>query len=471
MNTAISLRAFNIFSAAAAVALAAVGAYATVQYAGSTSVFVFFTFSFFGMLVLIAPKPGSYGYGFFAVFLFLGFWTKTLMHVIWGAPFLEAVGEFSSRIENWDHAMIVAACGALGVAVARCIHLIISRRIHRTNSSTAKSAPHWYVNYRLSIWILTIIAMAFVNIANYFYAFYKIGVNPLLILPLRLNIVASWLINIGFALWIVTLIFWELNRNSRVSSIVLQMPFVEALLSSASTTSRGIFVFHGLPYFIGLIVNRGGLRDKGLLRQVALILVLLLLISLSVVYWLRIPNLHGAEYLERPRSETISLFYYDIATEFPTLVTKRWTGLEGLLAVEGSTERGMDLFATVLIESPKSGIDSVFQKMAKVDFNRSDPTKTYLSNAGVLAILYMSDSLLLVFAGMLVTGFILILSDAIASRWTGNPLLVAVAGAGLANVIAQTNFPYLTAVFLLELWVTVGLLGWLERIAQPDPCN
>ncbi|MDB5825057.1 MAG: hypothetical protein JWR21_3761 [Herminiimonas sp.] len=460
------LRIIATLSAIAAVgAVATIAVFATARYAGSAMVFVLFTLTCFLLLGLIAPKPRSYGYGFFAIFFFLGFWPKVAMHAVWGTSFLEAVGDFSGKPAEWDNALIAAACGALGVSVARILHLVmVSRSVHSLKQAAGSRAPLWYVNHCRSIWIVSVAAVAIINFANYHYAFYKIGVNPLLILPLHLNVVVSWLINIGAALWMVTLVFWDLRRRPAVFA-TSSIPFVEAFLSSTSAMSRGMFAFHAVPYFIGLYASAGDLdRAQGhsALRQAARWLVILFLVALGIVFWLRIPSLHGDDLLKRPRSEVVATFHKDLTKQIPALVLKRWIGLEGLLAVEGSKLRGTELFINVLTESPKSGVDSIFQQIAKVDFNRSDPTKTYLSNAGPMALLYMSDSRPVVFIGMFAIGLILIFSDTVALRWTGNTLLVAVAGAGLANVMAQTNFAYLTIVFLSQLWFTVAVLGLLQ---------
>ncbi len=56
------------------------------------------------------------------------------------------------------------------------------------------------------------------------------------------------------------------------------------------------------------------------------------------------------------------------------------------------------------------------------------------------------------------------LTPEVARRWTGNPFLLAVSGAALANVVSQTTFFYLTLIFLLQMWVAVGFLAGLERL-------
>jgi hypothetical protein len=67
---------------------------------------------------------------------------------------------------------------------------------------------------------------------------------------------------------------------------------------------------------------------------------------------------------------------------------------------------------------------------------------------------------------MALTMTILILTEIYAQALTGNPFFVALAGAGVANVISQTTFPYLTAVYLIQLWVAVAFVYALQRIGS-----
>ena len=86
-----------------------------------------------------------------------------------------------------------------------------------------------------------------------------------------------------------------------------------------------------------------------------------------------------------------------------------------------------------------------------------------------MELLLFSGPLAVVFAGMAAIMLVLILTEEITRRWTGNPFLLAVSGAGLANLVSQMTYPYLTSIFLLQLWIAVGFLAIIERwhISKP----
>jgi hypothetical protein len=59
---------------------------------------------------------------------------------------------------------------------------------------------------------------------------------------------------------------------------------------------------------------------------------------------------------------------------------------------------------------------------------------------------------------------LLLATEEAAHRWTGNPFVLAIAGAGVANVFCQSTFPYLTLIFTLQIWVALGVIGALSRM-------
>ena len=126
--------------------------------------------------------------------------------------------------------------------------------------------------------------------------------------------------------------------------------------------------------------------------------------------------------------------------------------------------RGRELFIAAIADDPKQGVRSLFQRLAKVK-STADPEKfTFLTNAGPVAILLLSGSLTVVFIGIVLISIVLIFTEEIIRIWTGNPFLITVSGAALANVICQTTFFYLTLIFLLQMWVAVGFLAGIQRM-------
>jgi hypothetical protein len=142
----------------------------------------------------------------------------------------------------------------------------------------------------------------------------------------------------------------------------------------------------------------------------------------------------------------------------------RWVGLEGVLVVSSLDNRGQEALVAALKDDAKRGGDSLFQQHARTYFLAADSkTYTFLSNAGVVAILFYSGSFLIVAAGMAMIVAVLMATERLARRATGNPFLLAVAGAAAASVVSQMTFPYLSLIFLVQLWVGIAFLAVTQR--------
>lgn len=470
------MKALAVLLSAAALSLAA---YAFSHYPGSATVFIAFNLCFFALAGLIVPRPRLYVYTFLAGLLLLGFWLKVVVHAIWAPEFIEPVGDFANTVEEWDRALIAASCGAVGLIIARCGHLWVRWKSRRVGDPAAGAAPAWFVRWRRPVWIVTIALMIAVNIANLQFGFFQIGVNPKLILPLRIHVVLGWLVNVGFALWVAALLWWDCKSDRASLAGNLVAPMLEGLLSSVSAFSRLIYPLHAGPYWLAIFEHGKELASAINRRQRVLLIgcfLLLFTLSLLVVFSLRVHLYYGYETggysTGLPKNEPLqSHVQRTVKLQIPALIFHRWVGLEGVLTVGAMNNRSPELLMTAITESPKLGARSLYQRAAKayVHYPVDSEKFTFLSNAGPVATLFFSGSLAIVFAGMALIGLILIVTEEMTRWWTANPFLLAVSGAALANVVSQTTFFYLTAVFVAQTWVAVGFLVAMQRLRIGEP--
>jgi hypothetical protein len=434
-------------------------------YPGSALVLTFFTLCFCALVALIFPRPRLYGYAFLAAFLALGFWAKVLVHSIWAPGFIEPVGDFNGTPQAWDAALLAASLAALGLVATRGLHLFWRRRM--AEEERQLTAPAWFAQWRRPVWMLTLLLIVGFNAANLKFAFFQVGVNPLLVLPWHMTVPVIWLLNIGFALWIAALAWWDYRADPRTLSRSLLAAVAEAFLASTSAFSRFIYLVHAGPYW--LVLFGRGLRaslTRGRLLVLAGAFAGFLALSIAVVFVLRVYVLYGYAAGTPASSESLSDHAQRTAArQLPALLVHRWVGLEGVLVVGSAAAPGARLLVEAITDDPRLGGKSLFQRVAKVHYLSEQPGQfTFLSNAGPVAVLLFSGSLTIVFAGMALIGLLLIATEEAARRLTGNPFLLAVSGAALANVVSQTTFFYLTLIFLLQMWVAVGFIAVLQRV-------
>ena len=140
--------------------------------------------------------------------------------------------------------------------------------------------------------------------------------------------------------------------------------------------------------------------------------------------------------------------------------------MEAVMVVTAHDDRGMDLLAEAIKEAPYTGENAIYQRIARAEevYDQRDDY-TFLTLAGIVAIMGYSGSLLIVLTGAaVVTGLILTI-EGVLWRFNPNPFLASVAGMGMAIELTQSTFPYLTAVFFLLLSLSLVFLSLLGRIA------
>lgn len=458
-------------------------------YPGGIVSFVLFDLSFVAMLVLALPKPRSHVYLFFAGMLFLGFWAKLMLHMASGDNFIEPVGHFYGGAEDWDLALVVASVAAIGVSTARIIQLSLAARSGIKPISFSARIPTWYTNRRKAVWIASLLAMLALHLLNFQVAFYQTGVNPRLILPYHLNAPLGWLISIGFALWLAVLVHWEFQSSPRSLASLLIGPVVESFVSSTSALSRSFYVLHSFAYFFAVGTQWAKAHVAFSCRKLVTLVVLWTLcfgISLALVQFLRIHVYHlgyQPEFISVPGAGNLFVVTTPTATPTPgavmsnqirpmvgqlsKLFVDRWIGIESVLAVSSSAQVGFPLLAEALREDPKKGSAGMYQIISNSGAVISDRF-TFGSLPGVVGVLFYSGSFAIVLCGMMLVTMLMVATERAALRFTGNQFLASVMALGLANVVCQINFPYITAVYIAQLWVAIAFVWLLQRSAPPS---
>jgi hypothetical protein len=111
------------------------------------------------------------------------------------------------------------------------------------------------------------------------------------------------------------------------------------------------------------------------------------------------------------------------------------------------------------VEDPRAGNAALYQQISRAKY-QAQAGFTFLTLPGVVAVMSYSGSAWVVLLGMMFVTSIVLATEATFRRLFHNEFLCAVVGVAMANTLAQMNFPYLTVIFFLEMWVTLAGL-WL----------
>ena len=476
-------------------------------YPGTVWVLVAFHFSFLALVTSAWPRPRTDAYFFLAGFLFLGFWAKFTIHLIFPYPFLEPIGAFDASADQWDLALSAATAAVFGVVLFRTVYLLSARRrLRYPLQETAENIapPDWYLSHPGKVWGGTIALALILYTANYFFAFFQTGVNPLLVLPFGINAVLAWSSFCGAALAFALLAGWEMTRRPEYFAPLVWSVCLFGIVASVSLASRAISIFLFAAYATALGMHLPLVGKKllaswrwrlPLIMMASLIIGLILVSSFRLNRYLVPDNniastkpkqqekiLHPTAPLPSiprnsapvapvetltPSTRPIGMSRSDATPsemfkQVMQLSVDRWIGLEGMLAVTGSSERGAVLLTAGLRESPLKGVDSIYQKISSSKYS-FQPGFTYLTLPGAPAILFYSGSLILVLVGMFFFAGILTFIENFGVRMTGSRFVGSVLGIFMANSVCQMNFPYLWMVFVVETVIALGVIGVLRN--------
>ncbi|WP_397412566.1 hypothetical protein [Polaromonas sp.] len=221
---------------------------------GNSLPYILFSLSALLMLASGVYRQTSYGYLFLVIFLWLGFWLKFTVHTILDIPYGEPIGAFNRLRQSWDDVLFVGTVAHLGVflgwvffrfAIGKSTMLAV----------TNKPVPAWYPAARKWLWVLMLLCLIGLPAANSIYGIMQIGLVPRTLLPWPLNAVVGWMVSMGLAMGIATLVWWELGM-SKSSFALVSIILAEAVISTTTLLSRGVFIFHAIPTLLALYKNR-----------------------------------------------------------------------------------------------------------------------------------------------------------------------------------------------------------------------
>lgn len=406
------------------------------QYLGSTSHYIVFSVAFQVMLLSGFYKRVTYGYLFLVVFIWLGFWLKFTVHQIFVYPFGEPVGLFDYSPAAWDKVLRVATSGCIGVTLARIAYGYAGFK-STISDIEPPEAPPWYPPIQRLLWFALIFVVSGFGVFNAVYGIQQSGLVPRTILIWPLNAAIYWMLGSGFAMCVATLLWWHLALKKSIYPVACII-LMEAVISTVSLLSRGVYIFHTFPIILGIFMNRVRVNNLTL-KQVTLYLVAfigLMLISMSLVNTLR-----GYYYSDTP---PVFVEVPNFATSLRgagtslRFVVDRWVGVEGVMAVSSYHDKGSNLFFSALTEKSEIGKITRYQEVCLAHYRFMDMSKfQFASLPGAIAFFYYTDSLLLVMLGMMALTTIALFSEKMLSRLTANPFLSAFWGCGMANLIAQ----------------------------------
>ena len=434
-----------------------------VEFSGSKPIYVLFSIVFLIMLVSGFYRRVSYSYLFLVIFLWLGFWLKLTVHTILGYHYIEPIGSFNGTAAAWNEVLWVAIVASIGVIVGRILYEFVRGRSTIVMRKDIFKAPVWYLAIRKWLWIIIMVVTGGVVIFNAVYSIHQIGLVPRTILMWPLNSVIAWVLNIGLATGIATLLWWDISLKKNISLPIYAI-LIEGFLTSVSVLSRGAYIYHAIPQLFALYKNKKTLIGISLIKGIfiAVIFIGLFIVSQSAVYTLRTylyQNDHDFS-AKMLLDEFVYQMRGSVFGRISQLAVDRWIGLEGVMAVQSYSKKGNVFFLDGIKEKREIEKVALYEEVSKSNYREDSSTFQFGSLPGAAAFLYYSGSLWVVMLGMGVFSLLILLIEWVVNILTANPLLCSLIGFGVAGNVAQfgvtprQDIPYYFMIFcsVLLIW-------------------
>lgn len=380
--------------------------------------FFIFCISFLIMFYNSVYKTNNFLLKFASLFVYLGFYLKICLHAILSYAFVEAIGDFQGTSSEWNEFFYVSSIAA--VAIALCAPLF--KKLFKVNLDIDKSDPivfkEFFIKNKHFVFIFLLVSSLTIALINTNLGITISGLAAITILPWPTNALIGFSLYMGLAILISVFAFYE-NRFTRTLKYTTILVLLEAFFSSVSILSRGLFLFHFLPYFICLWLFRKNLQLKiGQLVAICFVGGCLYLASGFLVTVTR-SALYTGNTAEAFEYRSRNLFSFNNGIEdtsayfskygqkltayrdqFLKLIADRWIGAEGVMAVVSYPHKDFNLIPKSLMRIPKVGERDVFEEINRSTYPLSK-NYVFTSLPGPTAFFYYSGSYLVVFLGMI----------------------------------------------------------------------
>ena len=225
--------------------------FALKEYQGQSYVYILFSFASYLLIYFGFRKNALFFDSFIGVFLWLGFWLKATVRIIFfdGKPSVSA-GEFSGTGAEYDQVLLISTYAFLGIFIASWLRQkYLFTYPNKVDEVSQPGLYNIYVKYRKLVLFLFVLMFVSVAATNALLGIYQRGEITQTILPYGLNGIFKWLLLFGLASFSAILLKFEYLVAKKTTFLVAFITLLESFFSSISLLSRGMILnFSSLGY-------------------------------------------------------------------------------------------------------------------------------------------------------------------------------------------------------------------------------
>ena len=422
----------------------------------------YWAFSLISFLMLrsVLWSNFSWFYLFVVSFFSLGNWTKVSIHHMFDYEYIEPIGRFIGSRAEWESYYINASTMGVTIIFVKLISFVLLNRNLSAKDYQFEKSKLGLLKYKPvenTEWFFLISMAAIFYFFNNHFGFFVTGVDSKLVLPFSLNAPLAFMALIGIPLIFSLFVSRDVNAKGYLDIRAAFAVLCMSLFASISMASRAAVVMQIVPIFLAAVFVQYSMRVRRSSFKPFLLFLLFLIMVLVFVSIYRI-NL----YTDHSVSDWDSLKFY--AFESALLVVDRWVGAEAIMVAVAEPSRSLSLFYSLLTESSRQGVDSIYQKLSGSRYVFLDGL-TFLTLPGYFGVLALSGSLVFISISL----FLLVMSGVLLEKmfnhfFLGQHIPVALISAALANSITQMSFPHLLLPFVFQAVLLALLLRYYRTV-------
>ena len=423
------------------------------NYDGETYTFLWFTISSNLLFYMGFRKNAIFFDTFLGVFLWLGFWLKTTVRVVFfDSQFSEGLAGFTIGADVFDETLFVSGLAFFTLSFASFIRekfiFIYSKNVKEENENALFL---FYKDFRISILLFYILLFMSIAVSNFYFSIYQRGELAQTILPHWLSGIYKWLLLFGLASMAALILSCEFKLKKKTPLFVPFLTLIEACITNISLLSRGMILnVSALGYrMIHYFREKNIKLNKLFWIFISISFIILFLVSVFLVNHVRKNQVNVSNYVS-----TINVS--ESAKDIKILFLDRWVGIEGMIAVSKSEKTGWNLFNVAINEKYDESKTSFYDlNFINSPYLRTNKTlHHYISLPGFIAFFYYADSLIFLCSVLIVLSLFGALIEFVTYRLGGNNLILA---SLIAQVVAYRycHFGYVPAQSYLLLGAVI----------------
>lgn len=461
-------------------------------YIGNKIIFLIFGLLSNLIFLFIFSKKTYFFEIFFGGLLWLGFWYKSLIIIIFdNYNFKEGAGVFKSfnhneQIQILDNSYTTICYGLAGFLLACLIKNTLLNNFFNLKKNFQENNK--FLNIKILKFLLLIFIITYLTItfSNFFLGIYQRGILPNYDIHFLISAIFKWLLLFGFSSFIAFIFIFAFKNKLNIYLLSISS-IIETFITNISFLSRGM-IFNLFAIFIGLYKS-----NKFYDLKINVKFFLIYLLSIMVFFYLsvitvnylraniffikKVPikiTVENVQTEEKTEQKSVIKKKYNTNRkafiEFLSLSKTRWVGIDALVAVESFKGKSFEFFKRSFKDEFNKNKYPFYEKnVQKRDKIQTNTIRYGITTPGIFAFSYYTGSQIFVFITIFLVSFLILNFEKLVFLIFNNLILCSILSQVLAYRLIHFGYmPQNTYMLLTSILITIMGLFLLKKLLEKN---